>query len=152
MVGNDENRIKVAVTMDKKTISFLLSLYLIVFLTLMAAGFFFVFVINWEDWFFGIKLDGWPAGIFLFSKAIVSVFLIFLLLKNEGWRILWSIMAISFLAFVFILPVFSSQRAMRSEFGWTIFWAELIVLIIVPVILLLVYLIIDRSTRSNEGT
>lgn len=152
MVGNDENRIKVAVTMDKKTISFLLSLYLIVFLTLMAAGFFFVFVINWEDWFFGIKLDGWPAGIFLFSKAIVSVFLIFLLLKNEGWRILWSIMAISFLAFGFILPVFSSQRAMRSEFGWTIFWAELIVLIIVPVILLLVYLIIDRSTRSNEGT
>jgi hypothetical protein len=152
MVGNDENRIKVAVTMDKKNISFLLSLYLIVFLTLMAAGFFFVFVINWEDWFFGIKLDGWPAGIFLFSKAIVSALLIFLLLKNEGRRILWSILAICFLAFVFILPVFSSQRVMRSELGWTIFWAELIVLIIVPVILLLVYQIIDRSTRSNEGT
>lgn len=152
MVGNEEKRIKVAVTMDKKNISFLLSLYLIVFLTLMAAGFFFVFVINWEDWFFGIKLAGWPAGIFLFSKAIVSALLIFLLWKNEGRRILWSILAISFLAFVFILPVFSSQREMRSELGWTIFWAELIVLIIVPVILLLVYLVIDRSTRSNEGT
>ena len=138
--------------MDKKNISFLFSLYLIVFLALMAAGFFFMFVINWEDWFFGIKLAGWPAGIFLFLKAIVSVLLIFLLLKNEGRGILWSILATSFFAFVFILPVFSRQREMRSELGWTIFWAELIVLIIVPVILLLFYLVIDRSTRSNEDT
>ncbi|NMB77731.1 MAG: hypothetical protein GYA23_01390, partial [Methanomicrobiales archaeon] len=29
----------------------------------------FVFVINWEDWFFGTRLAGEPAGIFLFGKA-----------------------------------------------------------------------------------
>jgi hypothetical protein len=135
--------------MDKKNISFLLSLYLIVFLTLTAAGFFFVFVINWEDWFFGIKLDGWPAGIFLFSKAVVSVLLIFLFVKNEGRRILWSILAISFLAFVFILPVFSNQREMRTEPGWTIFWAELIVLTIVPVILLIGCFILSRKNKGE---
>ncbi|MDD5188546.1 MAG: hypothetical protein PHF57_10115 [Methanoregula sp.] len=67
--------------MDKKNISFLLSLYLAVFLSLLAAGFLFAFIINWEDWFFGIKLDGLPAGIYLFSKAVVAALLAYLLLK-----------------------------------------------------------------------
>jgi hypothetical protein len=135
--------------MDKKNISFLLSLYLIFFLTLVAAGFFFVFTINWEDWFFGIKLDGWPAGVALFSKGFVAALLIFLLLKNESRSILWSILSIGFLAFVFILPVFSSQRNMRSELGWTIFWAELVVLIAIPVILLIGYLIVRRKKKAG---
>ena len=135
--------------MDKKNISFLLSLYLIVFLTLMAAGFFFVFVINWEDWFFGIKLDGWPAGIFLFSKAIVSALLIFLLLKNKGRRILWNILAISFIAVVFILPVFSSQRVMRSELGWTIFWIQLVIMIIIPIVLVVICLVVSGKNKND---
>lgn len=135
--------------MDKKNISFLLSLYLILFLTLVAAGFFFVFVINWEDWFFGIKLDGWPAGVALFSKGFVAALLVFLLLKDESRRILWSILSIGFLAFVFILPVFSRQRNMRNELGWTIFWAELIVLVVIPVILLIGYLIMNQKNKED---
>ncbi|MCK9593737.1 MAG: hypothetical protein M0Q91_17190 [Methanoregula sp.] len=133
--------------MDKKNISFLLSLYLAVFLTLLAAGFLFVFIINWEDWFFGIKLDGLPAGIYLFSKAVVAALLVYLLLKDESRKILWSVLSIGFLAFVFILPVFSSQRNLRNELGWTIFWAQLVVLIIIPVCLLIVYLVVNRMNR-----
>jgi hypothetical protein len=133
--------------MDKKNISFLLILYLVLFLTLVAAGFFFAFTINWEDWFFGIKLDGWPAGVALFLKGFVAALLIFLLLKDEIRSILWSILSIGFLAFVFILPVFSSQRSMRNELGWTIFWAELVVLIVIPVILLIGYLIVRRKKK-----
>ncbi|MFA4823616.1 MAG: hypothetical protein WC593_00510 [Methanoregula sp.] len=135
--------------MDKKNISFLLSLYLILFLTLVAAGFFFVFVINWEDWFFGIKLNGWPAGVALFSKGFVAALLILLLLKDESRRILWSILSLGFLAFVFILPVFSSQQNMRNELGWTIFWAELIVLVVIPVILLIGYLIVNQKNKED---
>ena len=133
--------------MDKKNISFLLSLYLAVFLSLFAAGFLFAFIINWEDWFFGIKLDGLPAGIYLFSKAVVAALLVYLLLKDESRKILWSVLSIGFLAFVFILPVFSSQRNLRNELGWTIFWAQLVVLIIIPVCLLIVYLVVNRMNR-----
>jgi len=133
--------------MDKKNISFLISLYLAVFLTLLAAGFLFAFIINWEDWFFGIKLDGLPAGIYLFSKAVVAALLVYLLLKDESRKILWSVLSIGFLAFVFILPVFSSQRNLRNELGWTIFWAQLVVLIIIPVCLLIVYLVVNRMNR-----
>jgi hypothetical protein len=134
--------------MDKKNISFLLSLYLVLFLALTAAEFFFAFTLNWEDWFFGIKLDGWSAGLALFSKGFVAALLVYLLLKHESRRVLWSILSIVFFAFVFILPVFSSQRNMRNELGWTIFWIEFVVLIIIPVILLIVYLIASRTKEE----
>jgi hypothetical protein len=45
--------------MDKKGFSDLPGTYLAIFLILVALGSLFGFVINWEDWFFGIKLDGW---------------------------------------------------------------------------------------------
>ena len=108
-----------------------------------------MFVINWEDWFFGIKLDGWPAGVALFSKGFVAALLILLLLKDESRRILWSILSIGFLAFVFILPVFSSQRKMRNEVGFTIFWAEFVVMIVIPVILLIAYQIVNQKNRED---
>ena len=109
----------------------------------------FVFIINWEGWFFGIKLAGWPAGILLFSKGIVSTLLVVLLLKNEGRRILWSSVSVGFLAFVFILPVFSSQRNMRTEAGWTVFWAELVILIIIPVILMVACLVMNHKNQAG---
>jgi amino acid permease len=133
----------------KKDASDLLSVYLILFLTLIAGSSLFMFILNWEDWFFGIKLDGWPAGLYLFSKAFVAALLIYLLLKNESRSILWSTLSIVFFAVVFILPVFSSQRNMRNELGWTIFWAELVIMIIIPVILLIIYLNVNRKYKED---
>jgi len=137
--------------MERKDASDLLSVYLVLFLTLIAGSSLFMFIINWEDWFFGIKLDGWPAGLYLFSKVVVGALLAYLLVKHENKRILWSILSIVFLAFVFILPVFSSQRNLRSELGWTVFWAELVLLLIVPVILLIGYLIASRKNKGWGG-
>jgi len=136
--------------MDKKNISFLLSLYLAVFLSLFAAGFLFAFIINWEDWFFGIKLDGLPAGIYLFSKAVVAALLAYLLLKCGTKQFLLSIVSVFFFLFVFILPVFSSQRNLRSGFGWTVFWIELVVLIIIPVVFLVVSFVLNRMNRNSD--
>ena len=136
--------------MKKKDASDLLTIYLILFLTLIAGSSLFIFIINWEDWFFGIKLDGWPAGLYLFSKVVVAALLAFLLVKRGSTRILWSILSIVFFAFVFILPVFSSQRNMRNELGWMIFWIEVILMIIIPVILLSAYLIADPENLKKE--
>ncbi|WAC04832.1 MAG: hypothetical protein OS112_10315 [Methanoregula sp.] len=135
--------------MDRQHVSDLLGVYCALFLTLVAAESLFVFIINWEDWFFGIKLDGWPAGLYLFSKAVIAALLAYLLLKNGNKRIQWSVISILFFAFVFILPVFSSQRNMRSELGWTAFWIELAILIIIPVLLLIVYMIMNRMDRKE---
>ncbi len=135
--------------MKKKDASDLLSIYLVLFLTLIAGSSLFMFIINWEDWFFGIKLDGWPAGLYLFLKVVVAALLAYLLLNHEKKRILWSILSIVFFAFVFILPVFSSQRDMRSELGWMIFWIECVIMLIIPVLLLIMYLYVNR--KYNEG-
>ncbi|MDO9326595.1 MAG: hypothetical protein Q7T80_16720 [Methanoregula sp.] len=137
--------------MKKKHISDLLTVYIVLLLTLVATGSLFVFIINWEDWFFGIKLDGLPAGLYLFSKAVLAALLVFLLAKSETKRILWIPGSIFFFAIVFILPVFSSQRNMRNELGWMIFWVELAVLIIIPVFLLILILITNRMNLSDEG-
>jgi len=135
--------------MKKKTSSDLLSIYLVLFLTLIAGSSLFMFIINWEGWFFGIKLDGWLAGLYLFSKAVVAALLAYLLVKHENKRILWSIISIFFFAFVFILPVFSSQGNMRSELGWMIFWIEWVIMIIIPVILLIVVLTVNRKSKED---
>ena len=135
--------------MKKKDASDLLAMYLVLFLTLIGGSSLFMFIINWEDLFFGIKLDGWPAGLYLFSKVMVAALLAFLLVKRESKRILWSIISIFFLAFVFVLPVFSSQQNLRNELGWTIFWIELVIMIIIPVILVIVYLVADRANRKE---
>ena len=135
--------------MKKKDASDLLSVYLVLFLTLIAGSSIFMFIINWEDWFFGIKLDGWPAGLYLFSKVVVGALLAYLLVKSENKRILWSILSIVFFAFVFILPVFSSQRNLRNELGWMLFWIEFVIVIIIPVILLIFNLIANRKYKED---
>jgi hypothetical protein len=56
-----------------KSAEVLLTFCLCLTLPLSAFVFFFVFCINWEDWFFGIKLDGLPAGLFLFAKMAGAV-------------------------------------------------------------------------------
>ena len=134
--------------MEKKDVGDLLSIYLVLFLTLAASGTLFVFIINWEDRFFGIKLDGLPAGLYLFSKVVVAALLVYLFVKNENKRILWSILSIVFFAFVFILPVFTNQRNLHSELGWMIFWIKLVIMIIIPVILLLMYVIMSRTKQG----
>ncbi len=135
--------------MKKKDASDLLAVYLILFLTLIAGSSLFMFIINWEDWFFGIKLNGWPAGLYLFSKVVVGALLAYLLVKSENKRILWSVLSIVFFAFVFIVPVFSSQRNLRDELGWMIFWIEFVIMIIIPVILLISYFNVNRKYKED---
>jgi hypothetical protein len=62
-------------------------------LALTAFVFFFVFCINWEDWFFGIKLDGLPAGIWLFTKMASAVFIVYLMAQYPKFR-RWSVLSV----------------------------------------------------------
>ena len=62
-------------------------------LVLSAFVFLFVFCINWEDWFFGVKLDGLPAGIWLFTKMAVAVFIVYLMAHYPKYR-RWSVLSV----------------------------------------------------------
>jgi hypothetical protein len=67
---------------------------LIFALVLSAFVFFFVFCINWEDWFFGIKLDGLPAGLWLFFKIAGAVVIAGLMAQYPRYR-MQSVLAVS---------------------------------------------------------
>jgi hypothetical protein len=50
-------------------------------LLLTTITFFFVFVINWEDWLFGIKMEGLPAGLLLLTKCLAAGILAYFLIR-----------------------------------------------------------------------
>lgn len=49
--------------------------------------FLFVFIINWEDRFFGIKLDGLPAGLYLLAKWVIAVALAAALVRHPRYAL-----------------------------------------------------------------
>jgi hypothetical protein len=77
-----------------ESVEVLLFVCLIGALALSAFVFFFVFCINWEDWFFGTKLDGLPAGIYLFAKMAGAVAIVYLMAHYPEYR-RWSVLSVS---------------------------------------------------------
>lgn len=69
-----------------ETAETLLFICLIFALVLSAFVFFFVFCITWEDWFFGTKLDGLPAGLCLFAKMAGAVAIVYLMAHYPRYR------------------------------------------------------------------
>ncbi|WP_292370515.1 hypothetical protein [Methanoregula sp. UBA64] len=128
----------------------ILSTYMALFLFLDVLMFSFAFLINWEAWFFGIKLDGWPAGLYLAATALAATGLIVLLLKYPGRSFAICSAAVLYFAFVYILPVFSRQANMKSDLGWTVFWAELVLYIVIPLVFLGVAAVLGR-TKTGES-
>ncbi|MFA7694808.1 MAG: hypothetical protein WCX63_04660 [Methanoregula sp.] len=141
--------------MDKKrvqeTLMEVLCAYLVLFLFLSALMSFFAFIINWEAWFFGIKLDGWPAGLYLFATALAATLLISLLLKYPGRSFMLCAVSVLYFVFVYILPVFSRQANLKSDLGWTVFWIELVLYIVIPSIVLGVYAILGRIKTGGSA-
>jgi hypothetical protein len=79
-------------------------------LALTAFVFFFVFCINWEDWFFGIKLDGLPAGIWLFGKMASAVGIIYLMAHYPKYR-RWSVHSVfAYYGFLFLDSFVTIQK------------------------------------------
>lgn len=131
------------------TILQLLSAYLVFFLILSALMFSFAFLINWEAWFFGIKLDGWPAGLYLAATALAAIILVVLLLKFPERAFAICAASVAYFAFVNILPVFSRQRNMYSTPGWTVFWTELVLYLIIPSVALGICAILARTKKED---
>jgi len=126
-----------------------LSAYLVLFLFLDVLIISFAFLINWEAWFFGIKLDGWPAGLYLAATALAAAGLIVLLLKYPDRSFAVCSASVIYFAFVYILPVFSRQRNMKSDLGWTVFWVELVLYLVIPSVILGVSAVLGRTKNGS---
>jgi hypothetical protein len=88
-------------------------------LILSALATLFAFAINWEDWFFGIKLDGLPAGITLGATLLVAVMLAAAFIKFPTMnRLLGGLTAIYF-GFQFINSSMTIQRVSYTHQGFS---------------------------------
>jgi hypothetical protein len=108
-------------------------------LGLWAAVLFFIFVINWEDWFFGIKLDGFPAGLYLLTKASVAAILAYLIIRYPQRIQHVAILAILFFGFLFFDSALTIQK---NTHGQQMFSALLGIFVIVPLALLITHILI----------
>ena len=64
----------------------LLFIGLIGSLVLSASVFVFIFCVDWVDWFFGMKLAGLPAGIYLFAKIAGASVILYLMVHYPRYR------------------------------------------------------------------
>lgn len=111
-------------------------------LSLSTLAFFFVFVLNWEDWFFGTKLDGLPAGLYLLGKWLIAGVLAIGLVKYPRYSL--HLAAIAALFFGWLL-VDSSITIQRNGTGY--FSPVLAVCFLVAV----AFLIVHTSAARAEG-
>lgn len=75
---------------------------LLIALLLAAGAFFFVGVINAEDWFFGTKLDGPPALLYLLIKALGASALVYTILLHPRLIRPAGVMTAAYFGYLFI--------------------------------------------------
>jgi hypothetical protein len=103
-------------------------------LFLSALMFLFVFIINWEDWFFGARLAGPLAGLFLAAKAAGAIILLFLVTQYPDRRRAVLPASIAYFGFLFANAMVTYQTTAEPGSFPTL----LAVLVVIPVLLLIV--------------
>jgi len=98
---------------------------------------------NWEDRFFGMKLDGTIAGMFLFLKGIVAVLLLCIILIHPRNIRLAAILATLYYGYLFI----DSSVTIQTNTGkWYLFAFPFVLFILVPLLLL-----VPRNRHSEDN-
>jgi hypothetical protein len=112
---------------------------------LTALMFFFVFTINWEDRFWGTKLDGLPAGIYLLAKGLIALFLVILMVKYREKIELLTVLAILYFGYLLAPTTLSLSSPV---FDMPRYLAQLTIVLIVPVILLIAHRILHHDNKT----
>jgi hypothetical protein len=120
----------------------------IAILVLAALAFFFVFVINWEDWFFGIKLDGTAAGISLLIKWLCAAVLLYLVIRYPRFVEYLAVLGAIYLGFLFIDSAVTVQKLSS---GRQSFSALLGLFAMIPIVFFIIHKIVKRRNLSTAG-
>ncbi len=107
----------------------------------------FIFALNWETWFFGMKIDGLYAGIILFIYFLGSASLAYLLVKYPKKIVFIALVSTFFFSFIFM----DSTVTIRELSGGLRSYSEAVALrVILPVIVLIGHLIATRFYERGK--
>jgi hypothetical protein len=120
----------------------LLGLFLYTSVTL-----FFIFVLNWEARFFGMKLDGFPAGVLLGIRFLAPAILALILIRYPKKIMPVALMALAFFGFFF---VDSSMTIQMNTGGKVLFGTIPLVSVLIPVVVLIGNFLVIRYKNSGK--
>jgi hypothetical protein len=113
-----------------------------------SVSFFFLFVINWETWFFGTKLDGFSAGLLLLIRFLIPAILALLLIRYPDRILPVAVFALVFYGFFFID---SSVTIQRNTGGTELFGIRPLVSVLIPAVVVIGHLLVVRlRDRTDE--
>jgi len=109
--------------------------------------FFFVFVINWEASFFGVRFGGILAGIVLGIRALVPAILAFILIQRPKNLMQVALISVVFFGFFFLD---SSVTTQMNTGGTVLFGIVPLVGVLIPAIVVIGHFLIGRC-GSRDG-
>ncbi len=125
----------------------LLLFFLLAILVLSALMYAFVFIINWEGWFFGIKLAGLSAGMFLLAKAVTAIVLTILLVQFPRHKKVIALMAVAYFGFILFSSAVTIQKNTGGQKSFSI---ELAIFFLIPLLYFLVTILTSRMDKAQE--
>lgn len=133
-----------------KNVDELLICALIAILLLSFLIFIFVFTINWEAYFFGVKLNGAPAGLYLFLKGISAGLLAFLLIKYRRDTLAVAVLAV--FAVLYFGYTFVDSAVTIQTLTDNLYSPLLLGLFIISLLFLIVHILSARFGNGGPDT
>lgn len=109
--------------------------------------FFFVFVLNWETFFFGVKLAGLPAGILLGIRVLIPAILAFILIRRPETLMQIALVSVAFFGFFFLD---SSVTIQMNTGGRILFGIVPLVEVLIPVIVVIGHFLTDCYGKYED--
>ncbi|MDP3564254.1 MAG: hypothetical protein Q8R70_07155, partial [Methanoregula sp.] len=107
----------------------------------------FVFIINWEDWFFGIKLAGLSAGMYLLAKSVTAIVLAIALVQFTKYKKVITLIAVAYFGFILIDSAVTIQK---NTYGQQSFSNVLAILFLIPVLYFIITFLASRLDTGKE--
>lgn len=130
----------------------LLFIGLIGSLVLSVSIFVFIFCVDWVDWFFGMKLEELPAGIYLFLKIAGAMVILYLMVHYPRYRRQSVLLVFSYYGFLCIDALVTLRKIPQGDRDYPLM---MLVLFCLSILLLVVHGTISMTgtgAREEAGT
>ena len=121
--------------------------FLLGFLLFNSLTMFFIFVLNWETRFFGMKLDGLPAGILLGLQFLIPAVLAWILIRYPEKLMPVSLMALAYFGLFFM----DSSMTIRMNTGGTVLFGTMpLASVLIPAGIIIGNFLVVRLKNRDE--
>ncbi|MHB8163162.1 MAG: hypothetical protein ACYDDV_02315 [Methanoregula sp.] len=101
-----------------------------------------------EDWFFGTKLDGLPAGIFLLAKTITAIALAALIVQCTKYKKVIILIAVAYFGFLLFNSAATIQKNTAGRESFSILLA---IFFLIPILYFMVNILATRLDRDDTA-